>query len=506
MIRDKEQNLAVLWGNSVLRFGDRECLRFTRDGEWSRLTYRDTDARVRDFALGLLALGFTTVDSLALLSENRAEWAIADLATLSAGGITVPIYATNTPEQIGHILKDVASRFLVVSNHYQLEKILSSKEIARGVEHIVIADPIPDLTDKDPRVRSFADVEALGKGFEQPSELDRRGDRLTPEHVATIIYTSGTTGAAKGAALTHGNLLSNIRAARQMFQINASDLSLSVLPLSHSLERTAGHFAMLSAGAAIAYAESIKNLEIDLQGGSPDDPDRGAARFRKLQARIRRAAAAKGMAGEHVFEWALDAGGQTAAYRLRGKRPPAYLELQESLADRLVSRRIRDNLGGRIRFMVSGGAPLARETAAFFVALGVPVYEGYGLTGNEPGHFRQRAGRGPARNGGPADRRRRGPHRRGRGNSRARAEHHEGLSQSARGNSAGSSTRDGSKPATSAPSTATATSPSPTAKRTSSLRPAERTSRRSRSKRCCRWSRASRRRAFLATGARTSPR
>jgi long-chain acyl-CoA synthetase len=383
-MRKLEQNLAVMWSNSVRRFKKKECLRVKKDGEWKSLTYAQVDEFVKNFALGLIDMGFKQGDRIALLSENRPKWAFTDLAVQAVGGVLAAIYSTNTPKEILHIIENSESRFLVVSNHFQLKKALAVKKLDELVEHIVIFDPIQDLTDVDKRVVSFHDVLNLGKGCRDAGILARRLEKIQPEDVATLIYTSGVTGKSKGAMITHSNLLSNIHEAHKLFGLSPDDICLSILPLSHSFERMAGHFAVFYCGASIAYAESISTVGHDLLDVRPTVMVGVPRLFEKFHARILQHLRKRKAWANNIFDWAMAVGKQATSYRLKRKRLPAYLDLQIQAADRLVLKKIRGNFGGRLRFAISGGAPLPQEIAEFFYAASVPIYEGYGLTEASP--------------------------------------------------------------------------------------------------------------------------
>jgi len=355
-----------------------------KDGEWKSLTYAQVDEFVKNFALGLIDMGFKQGDRIALLSENRPKWAFTDLAVQAVGGVLAAIYSTNTSKEILHITENSESRFLVVSNHFQLKKALAVKSLDKLVEHIVIFDPIQDLTDVDKRVVSFHDVLNRGKGFRDAGILARRLEEIQPEDVATLIYTSGVTGKSKGAMLTHSNLLSNIHEAHKLFGLSPDDICLSILPLSHSFERMAGHFAVFYCGASIAYAESISTVGQDLLDVRPTVMVGVPRLFEKFHARILQHLRKRKTWANNIFDWGMAAGRQATGYRLKRKRLPAYLDLQIQAADRLVFKKIRENFGGRLRFAISGGAPLPQEIAEFFYAASVPIYEGYGLTEASP--------------------------------------------------------------------------------------------------------------------------
>lgn len=378
-----EQNLAVMWNNAVRRYGDKPCMRHKLDGDWQTYTYKDVDERVRAFALGLIQLGLAPGDSVALLSENRPEWAITDLAVQSAGGALSTIFATNTPKLIGYIVADSQSKILVVSNYFQLRKALESKDIQRTVRHIIIFDPIRDITDADERILSMTEVMNRGKGLDS-GELDRRTQAIGPDDLATIIYTSGTTGDPKGVMLTHGNLLSNVRVSQSLFHLRPTDVALSVLPLSHSFERTAGHFGALFSGGTVAYSEGMDHFNAELIAVRPTVLVGVPRIYEKIMARIQDAFGSKHWLVRQVFARAVAVGKDATAYRLRGRGLPAYLDLQHQALERAVFKGFKDQLGGRLRFMISGGAPLAVEIAEFFFAAGIPLYEGYGLTESSP--------------------------------------------------------------------------------------------------------------------------
>ncbi len=379
-----EQNLAVMWSNSVWRFGDKPCHRFVRDGEWATHTYKDVDDRVRHFALGLISLGLAPLDRVALVCENRPEWGVADLATLAAGGVLVTVFPSSTNKQIGYIVDDSESRILIVSNYFQLRKCLESREVQRHAKTIVIIDPIADLIQGDSRVVTFDDVVNRGKGYDDPAELDRRVRDIRAEQTATIIYTSGTTGNPKGVMLTHGNLLSNVRVSQSLFHLRPTDVALSLLPLSHSLERTAGHFAMLLSGGTVAYSEGMDHFDAELRQVRPTVLVGVPRIYEKMKNRIGKTFEDQPWAIRQAFRHAQRIGRESTRFRLRGRRLPAYLDLQAQLAERLIFRRVKAGFGGRLRFVISGGAPLAVEIAEFFFALGMPLYEGYGLTEASP--------------------------------------------------------------------------------------------------------------------------
>ncbi|MDP8257258.1 MAG: long-chain fatty acid--CoA ligase [Candidatus Alcyoniella australis] len=380
----REDNLAQIFMARAKRHARKPCLRFKEDGLWSHSTYADVGEQVQRVALGLIALGLERGDRVALLSENRPEWAISDLAVLSAGGVQACIYSTNTPEQVGYIIRDCGARICLVSNNNQLQKVLRVKNTLPSLEQIVIFDPIQDITDRDPLVISMAQLCDIGRDKGDPAQLKHRIDSITPDDTATLIYTSGTTGMPKGVMLSHYNIISNVEAVMKVMDIGSSDVALSCLPLSHSFERTASHFSVLYAGASVAYIEGLDALAANMEEINPTVMVAVPRIFEKMHARILDDVHGLGRTAASLFVWALGIGREKAERELAGMRVPAVLRAKHELARRLVFSRIAERYGNRLRYFVSGGAPLAPEIAEFFWAIGIKLYEGYGLTETSP--------------------------------------------------------------------------------------------------------------------------
>jgi long-chain acyl-CoA synthetase len=353
-------------------------------GRWESLSSERARADVEGFALGLAALGVRRGDRVALLSENRYEWAVTDLATLGQGAVTVPIYPTLTAPQCRYILDNAEARVCVVSNAAQLEKLLAIADSLPRLATIVVMDPPP--ASRDPRVRGWSAVHADGErrraadanGFRALADATRPGD------LATIIYTSGTTGEPKGAMLTHDNIASNVQACLELVDLGPTDVCLSFLPLCHIFERMAGLYAMLAAGATIAYARSVDTVAADAQEVRPTILCGVPRFFEKVYARVMENAAAQPSLRRAIFGWGVGVGRQVAQLRFRGRTAGLLLGLAATIADRLVGHKVRERIGGRIRFCISGGAPLGGKVMEFFFAIGIPIIEGYGLTETSP--------------------------------------------------------------------------------------------------------------------------
>ncbi len=350
---------------------------------WEAISARRALADVENLALGLASLGVRRGDPVALLSENRYEWAVSDLAVLGLGAVTVPIYSTLTTQQVRHVLDHAGARVVIVSTPAQLDKIIQIAETLPRIEVIVAMEPAQPASG---RARSFADVQAEGarQRASDPGAFRRAADAVRPEDLATVIYTSGTTGEPKGAMLTHANICADVAASLQVVELQKHHTCISFLPLCHILERMAGQFCMLQAGVTIAYAQSIDTVAADAQEVRPTVLIGVPRFFEKVHERIMDGMRSRPLPQRLVFSWGVRAGIHAARVRFAGGEPSALLALQVRIADRLVGARVRERFGGRLRLCVSGGAPLAPRIMEFFFAIGIPVIEGYGLTETSP--------------------------------------------------------------------------------------------------------------------------
>jgi long-chain acyl-CoA synthetase len=349
------------------------------NGAYRGISYATMRSTVDDFALGLAALGVRRNDHVALISENRPEWVIADIGMMKLGAVNVSIYTTLTPKQIEFILNDSAAAFAIASNQFQLGKLL---KIARNVPSLKTIVLIAGKSD-DPRVVAYEDALTLGKQFANPDYLLRESQAVRPEDDLTIIYTSGTTGNPKGVVLTHQNLVSTIKASASCIPFTHADTVLSFLPLCHSFERMAGYYTALSCGATIAYAESIETVRENLLEIRPTVVTTVPRLFERLYNRIIMQVSESSGLEQRIFHWAVATGKHYHAARRAG-RTPALSALTYALADALVFAKIRARTGGRIRFFASGGAALSRELGEFFEAIGIRIIEGYGMTESSP--------------------------------------------------------------------------------------------------------------------------
>jgi long-chain acyl-CoA synthetase len=357
-----------------------------RGTEISWTSSKDVFERVRDLALGFSALGTGVGDRVALVSESRPEWLFVDLAVLAIGGVLVPVYPTLSAGQIRYILEDSGARIVVVSSKLQLEKVQEIRHQLPALEAVVAIDP--SLPTGSPSVFTLDAVAERGHArmtgeWGVGREFRDAARRVTADDLATIVYTSGTTGEPKGVMLTHGNLTANLFAGAQALDVRQDDVALSFLPLSHAFERMVAYIYLLC-GVTIVFAESFETIGRDLAAVKPTVVTAVPRVYEKLHDRI----IEKGQSGSAVkaalFRWAIGVGRARGQAILRGRALNPFTSIQAGLADRLVFSKIRDGLGGRMRYFVSGSAPLSGSLAEFFHGIGLPVIEGYGLTETAP--------------------------------------------------------------------------------------------------------------------------
>jgi long-chain acyl-CoA synthetase len=373
-----------LFSAAVARYADSEFLRYKSSGRWLSLSYSDVARQVRKLALGLHSYGFARGEHIAIWSDNRPEWSIADLAILAVGAADVPIYTTQARSQVEYILADSGARAMFVSSSL-LPEALSIRRTVKSLETVVSFDELPANLD-EVGVAQFD--EFINKGAsvhrDKPDLYEELWSAVTPEDLATLIYTSGTTGEPKGVMLAHRNLASNVRASFKWLGLEGKrDVALTYLPHSHIFERCVWYVDMC-AGAVIAYAESIDAVAANLLEVRPTVMTSVPRMFEKVFAKLMGRAAAEGFPKRQIFLWAIDVAKRWAQQTNRGREPGLLLNIQHKIADVLVLKKLREAVGGRIRTFISGGAPLAPEIGYVFYGAGLPILEGYGLTETSP--------------------------------------------------------------------------------------------------------------------------
>jgi long-chain acyl-CoA synthetase len=370
--------LSKAFWRSVEQHGEKPALLVKREKQYRPITYTELGRRVYAFARALHELGVRKGDRVSILSENCPEWAITDWATLCLGAITVPIYPTLTAPQVQEILRDSEPKVLVVSDKKQLRKACEAVE-GTGLNPQMICIE-PDSGSETPSFEQMLNQ----PGALTESELRAMVESSQPDDIITFIYTSGTTGEPKGAMLTHRNLISNIEAVLQIIDCRPDDLFLSFLPLSHVFERMGGHFLPIYAGLTIAYAESLFTLANDIVEVKPTLM-LGVPRFyASVMDRILASARQMPPLRQKLFYRTLEVGKVYSRCIREGRPVPLGVRLQHAVLDKLVAAKIRERVGGRLRFFISGGAALPKEVAEFFHAFGILILEGYGLTETSP--------------------------------------------------------------------------------------------------------------------------
>ncbi|MBE3112517.1 MAG: long-chain fatty acid--CoA ligase [Acidobacteria bacterium] len=372
--------LAELIVNTVKAYPKPDFMLFKKEGAYTPISSQEFGDGVKHLALGLNALGFEARQKLCLLSENRPAWTMTDLATLCAGGLTVPIYTTLVPEQIRYIIDDSDATVVVVSNADHWKKIEPLRGGLGKVKHyITFADEAPAgvLTLKEVMDKGRAAAES------KPGLFDELVARSKPGDEATLIYTSGTTGVPKGVILTHDNIVSNVKTAAAIIEFTEKDTVLSFLPLSHILERTV-MFAFIYKGCTVAFAESVEAVAQNLLQVRPHIMVSVPRVFEKIYTKVMDQVLTSPALRRKIFFWALKVGKAYGAAKLAGKPISGGLRFRRSIAAKLVFSKIIAKTGGRIRFFVSGGAPLSKDIAEFFYAMGLVILEGYGLTETSP--------------------------------------------------------------------------------------------------------------------------
>ena len=337
---------------------------------WLPIASHEFRTKVVAIAHALETWGISGGNRVAILSENRPEWAMADFACLLLGAVVVPIYATLTGEQTAYILRDSGARALFVSNEKQLQKVISIQN-QTAVEQIAIMDSVEDT-------RAINLPRLLREPSQDGVQLEKAARSVLPDDLATIIYTSGTTGTPKGVMLTHGNMASNIANSLNGFDVHPGQTSISFLPLSHV---TARHldFAMLYHGVTLAYVPSVDQFPRALLEVRPTIFVAVPRVYEKVHRQVDQKA--KGFPKRSIYQWALAVGRTHKAEILAGKTPSSAAWI---LANRLLYSKVREGMGGQVEIFISGGAPLGRELAEWYATIGIRIHEGYGLTETSP--------------------------------------------------------------------------------------------------------------------------
>ncbi len=355
-----------------------DCLLSKVGGTYQPISTAELVDRVRRLSKALRDLGVEKGDRVALMSENGPHWPTVDFATLCAGAVLVPIYPTLLPDQSTYIAGNCGAKVVVAETTAHLDGLLSHADELPDVKQLVLIKG----QSSDPRVTTLDKLIAQGAGVDV-ADFESRARSIQPDDLATFIYTSGTTGTPKGVMLTHRNIASNVTSGLSVLHLQRHFMALSFLPLSHSFERMVDYCYFIE-GCSIAYAESVAAVAQNMAEVKPHVFVSVPRVYEKVYSRVQEGVAAGSPIKQKLFAWAVGLGRQALPYRLKHQSPPGFLGLQLALADKLVFSKIKERLGGRFEFAISGGAPLGRDIAEFFWGAGIPIYEGYGLSETSP--------------------------------------------------------------------------------------------------------------------------
>ncbi len=384
--------------------GPNVAMRWKESGIWQEATWSDWERSSREIAGGLRSLGVVAGDRVCILANTRPEWLECDVGIIMAGAITVPIYQSNVPHECEYIINDAGAKVVFIEDPLQLEKLYAEREKLGNVARVVYfaaetrlekpdakgrigiktADAIPEAhktADKD-WIMSLADLQAAGKKWnsEHAGALERIWkEEITPASSFTFVYTSGTTGPPKGVVLTHSNIVWEIESTADVLPIAEGEEQLLFLPMAHIFAKIL-EWTSIAHGGKIAFAESIAKIRDNLGEVRPDLMCAVPRVLEKMYIAILGQRNASPPTKQKIFDWAFSVGKKVAGYKQQRKAVPLFLSLQHRLAERLVFTKIQKILGGRIKYLISGGAPLSKEIAEFFAAAGILILEGWGLT------------------------------------------------------------------------------------------------------------------------------
>jgi long-chain acyl-CoA synthetase len=380
--RPQQGTLNQLLFEAIEKYNKPDAMQVRVGEQYTPISHATLLERIRKVSYGLREIGIRHGDRVALLSENRPEWAIADFACLTSGVTDVPLYPSLPAEQLAYPLRDSGAIAIFVSTEAQAAKIAAIRSEVPSLKTVIVFDRSAAKS-ADMTLESLEASGATGDSRARAAEFRAEALRVKPNDLATIIYTSGTTGEPKGVMLSHDNIYSNVAATRNALVMRGDDVSLSFLPLSHILQRM-GDYWFLATGTSIAYVDSFDLVPLAMTQVRPTIAISVPRLYEKMYARVLENALAGGAVKKRIFFWARGVADRWADEKLAGREPQGLLAFQYGLAQKLVFSKLKARTGGRLRYFVSGGAPLAPEINKFFYAAGLVILEGYGLTETSP--------------------------------------------------------------------------------------------------------------------------
>ena len=376
--------ISQMFLNTTDNFSNKYLYYYKKNNQWIGLKGKDIKNVVKEVSCALKALEIQKQDKVAIMSNNSPRWAMSDYGIVCSGAVTVTIYPTLIQNQVDYIIKDSNTKVIFVENKEQLTKAISSRDNCESLKKIVVMNDTYDGDDEG--IMNFLDFLELGNKYsnENNYDFDKVANESDSDDLLTLIYTSGTTGTPKGVMLTHGNLCANILATVKGIEFTDDDTLLSFLPLSHVFERMGGHFSSFSKGCTIYYSEGIDKVADNMGEVKPTLMLSVPRLYEKMYAGVMQKVKAGSSIKQKIFFWSLGVGQQVVEHSLMNKEIPFMLGMKHKIATKLAFSKIHDRVGGRLRFFISGGAPLSQEIAEFFSSAGIQIMEGYGLTETSP--------------------------------------------------------------------------------------------------------------------------
>ncbi len=382
LFHDEPQTLAEIFLQTAERHRRTDALNYKTGGEWKSISSEEMIVRAENIALGLYALGLRRGDKAAILAANSPAWTLTDAGCQFAGIVDVPIYTTLMPDSVKYILNDSGAKVIFLENAEIFERVNEILPECEAIEKIVIFDSTGEAAEN---ATSLKDLENTGANLkaENPALIDQLQKAVKPNDTATLIYTSGTTGEPKGVMLSHQNLISNVIDAGENFELSATDIPLSVLPLSHVFERSAMYLYIFN-GMGVFYAESIEKAADNLREVRPTIFVGVPRIFEKVYAKAKLKAASSSAFKEKIFDWAIEIGKKYALRNEKKQKIPRLLAIKHSIADKLIFSKLREFFGGRLHSCITGGAALPDDIWLIFTGAGISIMQGYGLTETSP--------------------------------------------------------------------------------------------------------------------------
>jgi long-chain acyl-CoA synthetase len=372
-----DRSLYEMFHRVCTEHADNPAYVFKLDGRWHTLTWKEHEATVIRISKALMALGVAPGERVCVLSDTRLEWVQSDFGIHSCGGVTVGIYPSNLPEDCAYIINHCDAETIIIENRAQLDKILSVRSSVPKMRNLVVMDGPGDPGNQ---VLSWTEFLAGGDTISDEAFADRVAG-IQPGDLASLVYTSGTTGVPKGAMITHRNLLFTSESAGKCMQILPGDVTLLFLPLAHVFARIIV-YSGVAKGINTAFAEGMHTVAENLREIRPHYIASVPRVFEKVHAKITQGVQQAGGIKEKLFNWALGVGRQVSTLKQNDKPIPGFLSFKYSIATKLVFQKIHAAMGGRMRWAVSGAAPLSKQIAEFFHACGILILEGLGMTEN----------------------------------------------------------------------------------------------------------------------------